>query len=180
MTSSVTIKPRLSASATISIGRQLHSSMNSDRSSDASSDSVDTEWPAAGSVDTILSQYGPPFERQQCRLTGELRTLCARPEPYRLRPEAVLRAASKVQALARQGNRPLSKDCPSIGVARVRQPAPAFPTEGAARSTVRRGCRALLQVDEGTGVKEIIHISSTSMADDSIGSTPKSRASSHG
>ena len=37
---------------------------------------------------------------------------------------------------------------------RVRQPAPAFPTEGAARSTVRRGCRALLQVDEVTGVKE--------------------------
>jgi hypothetical protein len=41
--------------------------MNSDRSSDASSDYVDTEWPAAGSVDTILSQYGPPFERAELK-----------------------------------------------------------------------------------------------------------------
>ena len=29
---------------------------------------VDTEWPAAGSVDTILSQYGPLFERRQAEV----------------------------------------------------------------------------------------------------------------
>ena len=51
--------------ATISIGRQLHSSMNSDRSSDASSAYVDTKCPAAGFVGTILNQYGPLFERRR-------------------------------------------------------------------------------------------------------------------
>jgi len=44
---------------------KLHSSMNSDRSSDASSAYVDTECPAAGFVDTILNQYGPLFERRR-------------------------------------------------------------------------------------------------------------------
>ena len=29
---------------------------------------VDTEWPAAGSVDTILSQYGPLFERRRAEV----------------------------------------------------------------------------------------------------------------